>query len=44
MDDGNKRIEKIRNGEIIAGAGVENISEKNKTSKTEMVSPCEEKD
>ena len=46
---GIKRIEKIRNGEIRARAGVANICGKirqweNNTSKTEMVRPCGEKD
>ncbi len=40
---GIKRIEKIRNEEITARAGVANTREKIKRSDTEMVRPCGEK-
>ena len=41
---GIKRIEKIRNEEITARAGVANTSQKIKRSETELVGPCGEKD
>ena len=37
-------IEKIRNDEIRVWADVENITDKNKRSHTEMVRPCVEKE